>query len=507
MNTQVNISNTADILIVDDEPVVCDTLKGLLSFQGHRVATCSEGGKALVDIRDKGFDLVFLDINLPDMDGFQILAEVRKYSAETLVIMITGDATIETAVEALKSGAYGYLRKPIRIEDLTKTVKNALDHRELDKARRRSEVALRDSEERFRALVENSLIGICIIQKNRIIYQNPEQEKIYRLFANVAPNTLINFVHTDDVEKVIGCYRRLIEGKEKTVEADFRIYPAGSDKTSSDFRWLHCRASCFTYRGDDAILINLMDITRSQELEHFLRVKSKMISLGRVAAGIAHEIRNPLTGINSYLFTLEDLLDADELDSENIGMMRQIVHQVQGASNKIESVIKRVLDFSRPGAPTMSLINMNLPMQEALGLSAASLRKKGIEVDIDLASNLPMCYGDAHLIEQVVLNLIDNAVKAMEKKNSIKRLELRSYSKDQNIYLSISDTGSGIPISLREKIFDPFFTTESDGSGIGLAISLRILNDHRGAIIVEGNERGGAKFTIELPIDKRTQNQ
>ena len=222
-----------------------------------------------------------------------------------------------------------------------------------------------------------------------------------------------------------------------------------------------------------------------------------MISLGRLAAGIAHEIRNPLTGINSYLFTLEDLLDADELDADNIGMMRQIVHQVQGASNKIESVIKRVLDFSRPGAPTMSLINMNLPMQEALNLSAASLRKKGVEVDIELAPDLPKCYGDAHLVEQVVLNLIDNAVKAMEKKNGVKRLELRSYTKGQNIYLSISDTGTGIPISLREKIFDPFFTTESDGSGIGLAISLRILNDHRGAITVEGNERGKANV---LPL-------
>lgn len=505
MNTQMNMPNSADILIVDDEPVVCDTLKGLLCFQGHRVATRSEGAKALDDIRSSDFDLVFLDINLPDMDGFQILSEIRRYSAETLVIMITGDATIETAVEALKSGAYGYLRKPIRIEDLTKTVKNALDHRELDRARRRSETALRESEERFRALVENSLIGICIIQNNKIIYQNPEQEKIYRSFANVTPDTLVNFVHGDDVEKVTACYRRLTEGKEKTVEADFRIYPSGNDKTSSDFRWLHCRASLFTYQGEDAILINLMDITRSQELEHFLRVKSKMISLGRVAAGIAHEIRNPLTGINSYLFTLEDLLGADEFQDEDIGMMRQIVKQVQGASNKIESVIRRVLDFSRPGAPTMSLINMNRPMQDAINLSAASLRKKGIEVDIDLAPDLPQCYGDANLIEQVVLNLIDNAVKAMGKKDGEKRLELRSYSAGQNIYLSVSDTGSGVPIGIREKIFDPFFTTESDGSGIGLAISLRILNDHRGAITVEGNQKGGAKFTIELPIDKRTQ--
>jgi signal transduction histidine kinase len=187
--------------------------------------------------------------------------------------------------------------------------------------------------------------------------------------------------------------------------------------------------------------------------------------------------------------------------------MKKIVDQVQGASNKIESVIKRVLDFSRPGVPSMSLISMNGPLQEALNLSAGSLRKKGIMVAIDLDHELPMSYGDASLIEQVVLNLIDNAVKSMEKKSAEKRLTLRSYSENNNICLSVSDTGSGIPIGIREKIFDPFFTTETDGSGIGLAISLRIINDHRGAITVEGNESGGAKFTIELPIEKRMQIQ
>ena len=441
------------------------------------------------------------------MDGFQILAAIHKEAAGVLVIMITGDATIETAVEALKSGAYGYLRKPVRIEELTKTVKNALDHRELDQARRRSEAALRDSEERFRTLVENSLIGICIVQNKKIIYQNPEQKKLYRSFASVSPETLVHFIHPDDVDKVSKCYRALIAGKQKSVETDFRIYPSGSEKKDTDIRWLQCRASLFQYRGADAILINLMDITRSQELEHFLRVKSKMISLGRVAAGIAHEIRNPLTGINSYLFTLEDLLKAEELDADTVEMMKKIVDQVQGASNKIESVIKRVLDFSRPGVPSMSLISMNDPLQEALNLSAGSLRKKGVTVTIDLEHELPMSYGDANLIEQVVLNLIDNAVKSMEKKNAEKRLTLRSYSENNNICLSVSDTGSGIPIGIREKIFDPFFTTETDGSGIGLAISLRIINDHRGAITVEGNESGGARFTIELPIEKRMQIQ
>jgi signal transduction histidine kinase len=228
-----------------------------------------------------------------------------------------------------------------------------------------------------------------------------------------------------------------------------------------------------------------------------------MVSLGRVAAGIAHEIRNPLTGINSYLYTVEDLLDDDTLDPASLQMIRKIVGQIQLASNKIESVIKRVLDFSRPGAPAMVLINVNQYLEAAIKLSAVSLRKKGIKIDKLLDSNLPKCYGDAHLIEQVILNLLDNAVKAMNNNDMSKKIAIKSYTKNNKVYVQISDNGHGIPKAIRDKIFDPFFTTETDGSGIGLAISQRIVNDHNGSISVNGNHWGGADFTIELPVEKR----
>lgn len=495
---------THNILVVDDEPVVREVLEEALRLQGERVTCCDTARSAMERLEADSFDLVLLDVNLPDMDGFEALARMRKRWDDLLVVMMTGDATIESAVEALKSGAHDYLRKPIHIEELRKTIKYALEHRELDRARRRSEIALRESESRFRALVENSLIGICIIQKNRIIYQNPVNRSLFPLALDVPLNRLIQSVHPDDTQKVITAYSDLISGRRVSVEEEFRFFPRGQETNDPEMRWVQCRASVFQYRGEDAILINMMDITRSKELEQILRLKSKMISLGRVAAGIAHEIRNPLTGINSYLYTMEDLFDADELSDADLHMMKTIVEQMQLASNKIESVIKRVLDFSRPGAPSMTLITVNDPLQEAVNLSAVSLRKKGIQIRTHLDPNLPQCYGDAHLIEQVILNMIDNAVRAMDKRNpGDKTLRLNSWSRDNFVFLSVSDTGSGIPLALREKIFDPFFTTESDGSGIGLAIAQRIIHDHNGAIRVSSNQWGGAEFTIELPIEKR----
>ena len=493
----------ANIMVVDDEPVIRELLVDVLTEKGHTVYACQSGQQALESISANGYDLVLLDIGLPDMDGFHTMAGILEQSPDTPVIMITGDATIESAVGALKSGAYDFLRKPFQLELLHKTTSNALEFKRLDKARRQSEAALRESEERFRELVENSLIGICIIQNNRIIYQNPEQQRYYGKLAEKPLNKLVSYVHPDDLEKIIEAYHQLIAGDSSSVEAHFRFFPSGTRGKDTEFRWVQCRASLFQYQGEEAILVNAMDITRSKELEHILRVKSKMISLGRVAAGIAHEIRNPLTGINSYLYTMEDLLTAEELNLEDLQIMKQIVEQMQVASNRIESVIKRVLDFSRPGAPTMALMNANQPMEDAIKLSAVTLRKKEIQVKTSLEDKLPKCYGDAHLIEQVVLNLIDNAVKAMEDKGSSKMLRLRTYSENNGVYLLVSDSGAGIPAGIREKIFDPFFTTETDGSGIGLAICQRIINDHGGNIKVGGNSWGGATFTIELPIEKR----
>ena len=268
-------------------------------------------------------------------------------------------------------------------------------------------------------------------------------------------------------------------------------------------RWVQFRATTFKYHGRDAILVNVVDITEAKQLEHQLMIKNKMLSLGRVAAGIAHEIRNPLTGINSYLFTLDDLCNSESFEAEDIEMMRQIVDQIQIASNKIESVIKRVMDFSKPGAPKMVLTDINESLDEAIKLSAVTLRKNGIKLEKSLAQKLPQCYADTHLIEQVILNLITNAAKATENMTENKVIEVRSFSKNNTVFIAVSDSGPGVPLKIRDRIFDPFFTTKEDGQGIGLNIVQRIVADHNGSLIVDTSRWGGAEFRIELPIERR----
>jgi signal transduction histidine kinase len=185
-------------------------------------------------------------------------------------------------------------------------------------------------------------------------------------------------------------------------------------------------------------------------------------------------------------------------------IIRQIITQIQVASNKIESVIKRVMDFSKPGAPKMVRTDINASLEEAVELSAVTMRKNSIKIKKSLATNLPQCYADPHLIEQVVLNLITNAACAMDKSNgNTKLVEIKSSARDNTLSIQVADSGPGVPVELREKIFDPFFTTKEDGSGIGLNIAQRIVADHNGTITLGKSRWGGAEFTIELPIERR----
>jgi len=246
-------------------------------------------------------------------------------------------------------------------------------------------------------------------------------------------------------------------------------------------------------------LVNMMDITRIKELEHLLRIEDKMTSLGHVAAGIAHEIRNPLSGINIYLSTLEKLWNKAESQEK----VKEIIGQVKSASAKIESVIKRVLDFSKPSEPRLVLTNINKPIEEAVNLSSVTLRKSGIRIKKVLDENLPSCYADPQLIEEVILNLITNAAEAMKNMDGAKKIEVISSTKDSRIVIKVLDSGRGVSPDIRDKIFDPFYSTKNGNTGIGLSVGHRIVTDHVGSLDVYTSRWGGAEFVIEIPIEKR----
>ncbi|MFC1887092.1 ATP-binding protein, partial [Thermodesulfobacteriota bacterium] len=398
-----------------------------------------------------------------------------------------------------------YLKKmPETDEDLflkeEKELLNAISER-LGRVieRRQAETKLIESEKRFRDLVENSLIGIFIIQDDRIVYSNPEQQRLLKpLHDSFAPPEFKG-IHHEDIKKFKKMYSDLISRKIRTLEMDFRFLPMGKSDSDHDTKWIYCRAIVIKYREKDSILFNIMDLTMAKKLEHLLIVQDKMASLGRVAAGIAHEIRNPLSGINIYLNTLSKIYD----EERSLEKVKQILRQLQSASNKIESVIRRVMDFSKPTAPRFALIDITKPIEEAIDLSSVSMRKTGIKMEKNLNENLPSCHADPNLIEEVILNLLNNASDAMRTKEGEKKIRVTSAAKGGHILVTVSDSGPGVALHLRDKIFDPFYTTKNDSTGIGLSLCHRIVSDHGGALGVFDNELGGAEFRIEIPINQK----
>ncbi|OGQ99137.1 MAG: hypothetical protein A2505_08795 [Deltaproteobacteria bacterium RIFOXYD12_FULL_55_16] len=376
-------------------------------------------------------------------------------------------------------------------EEIAQDVGQALYFMELE-AQRGS------TENRFRELVENSLAGILLIQDNAIIYRNPEQKRIFGpLPPHYQPDALLG-VHPEDLAKVKSAYDRVGGGEADSVDVDFRFFPQRHNDKAQAMKWVFCRASRIDYQGRETVLVSMLDITRNKELEQIIQAQDKMSSLGRVAAGIAHEIRNPLSGINIYLDTLAKI----HARGENLETVGEIITQAQAASRKIESVIRRVMDFSKPGQPLLLIAEINQPVQSALALCAATLRRDGVELESELACDLPPCRLDANLIEQVMLNLLTNAEEAL-RQVEVKRISVRTALEKEMVVIRVGDSGPGIPEGLQDKIFEPFYTTRNEGTGIGLSLCRRIIDDHHGTLTVEKSAWGGAEFVIALQTEPK----
>lgn len=360
-----------------------------------------------------------------------------------------------------------------------------------------SETMVRESEKKYSTLVENSLIGIYIAHEGKILFTNRQ----YAAMHGYAPEEMIGMeswrlIHPEDRE----FFRKLVEDRRlgRDVPLEYELRGITKDgRTISTLR----KVSSGDFLGVKASLVNVMDITRLKETEHLLRIQDKMASLGRIAAGIAHELRNPLSGINIHLSNLDRLLEGIDIPDASVAeQMKIVVENLNRASAKIEAVVQRVMDFSRPSTQRLAPANINLIMKRSLELCAVTLRKAGIAVELDLAAALPPCPVNENMIEEVFVNLISNAVHAMETMDGQGRLFVSTFRSGEAVYVRVEDSGPGVPAADEERIFEPFYTDRRDGLGIGLSICFRIVKDHHGLLTVRKSRWGGALFEMMLPL-------
>jgi PAS domain S-box-containing protein len=369
--------------------------------------------------------------------------------------------------------------------------------------RKQSEEALKKSEQDFRQLVENSLVGILILQNDRIIFQNPVYKKITQVSPDHVQENFYENIFRDDRALLENAFEKLLTGKSKTVSVQFRLIVKSEGEIDLVQKRVQSLTSLIKYQGKDALLINIMDITKMYNMEQYVNVQEKMSALGRISAGIAHEIRNPLTGINTYLYSLKKFINKENFDPEKKQRAGQLIGQIEIASRKIESVVKLALDFSKPGTPSFVLTDINKVISEIIEYSRSSLNKANINIQVSLTKNPTTLHADPRLIGQIILNLINNSVEALKSIESEKIIDVSSSTKNGVVIVKIADSGPGIKPEIRHKIFDPFFSTDQAGSGIGLSIVKRIITDHTGKISISESSYGGAMFQIELPNERR----
>lgn len=237
-------------------------------------------------------------------------------------------------------------------------------------------------------------------------------------------------------------------------------------------------------------------------LDADLMQTSKMAALGRLAAGIAHEINNPLAVIQEKAGWIQDLLEEEDVQSsQNFKEFEAAVTKIQQHVDRARNVTHRLLGFARRMEPVQHPVNMNKLVEETLTFLENEARHRNIEITRELGDNLPEVLSDGSQIQQVLLNVINNAIDAVEKDG---RVHIRTlYDKDlQQVLVEISDTGPGIPPEILDKIFDPFFTTKKLGSGTGLGLSIchSIVTKLGGRIEARNGPQGGAVFVVAIPV-------
>jgi signal transduction histidine kinase len=236
-----------------------------------------------------------------------------------------------------------------------------------------------------------------------------------------------------------------------------------------------------------------------KEQQHKIQQAERLAAVGELAAGLAHEVKNPLAGIKVSIEVLKSELNLEQEDKE---IFLRIINEI----NRIESLLKNMLNYARPSKPQPEFFNINGILDSIIKISEYSLKSpsdpsrltKDINFVKDFAEDIPEIYADPGQLQQVFLNLLLNGIDAIDEKGTITIKSTRTA--DECLQIQISDTGKGIAPETLDNVFNPFFTTKSKGNGLGLAICKRLIAQHKGNIEVFNNPESGATFVITLPV-------
>lgn len=327
--------------------------------------------------------------------------------------------------------------------------------------------------------------NITHIERTRVneIISDSKRILLYAFWATVLSAILVSHFVSQKILRSL----RAIERLARTI-SDGNFHRIEGIRSNDEF-------------GSVISAINSMSDELRDREEQIIQSK-KLASLGVLTAGVAHELTNPLNNISMIAQNYLELYDY--LSREN---RIELMEKVEGEAKRIGEIVKNLLDFSKPQEPNLREADINDLIRGALKLTQNTLDISNIETSLLLAAGLPPVFVDEHQVQQVLVNLIVNAVQAMSP-GGLLSLRTRLAEDSRFVRIDVQDTGKGIPPEFLPHIFDPFFSTKGvGGTGLGLSVSYGIIKKHRGIITVKSEAGNGTTFTIELPVDGSAEQQ
>jgi len=521
-STALHTARSEKILIVDDDAKMCRSLNSLLQQSGYSVHTATRGDAALRRMQSEGFDLFLLDIVIPDLDGFQLLDHILQHHPATPVIMMTGDVSVDSAIQALRKGAYDYLKKPFEPEELIKTVGNALRQKFLVERNRAMEKRLRISERRFRFMVQNSPDMIYTLDtRGRFTFVNEASEKLFGYRpAELLGQPYESILQEEDRPRAQWRFNERRTGKRATSGYELRLKSGPhkqSDAVGTEVAVVEVNATGVYRQNTESEQSDhvgtygvVRDMTSRKILETQLLQAKKLQALGNLAGGIAHDFNNLLMGIQGIVSLLLFRIDPD---SPHLDQLKTIEQYVQDGAG----LTRQLLSYARGGSLEVQPVDVNSLIRKQNRLFGRTHKEICIQESL-VAEVLPV-NADASQLEQVLLNVYVNSGHAMPDGGRLRvnsenvlldtqHLLVKSAGLKPGRYvkISVSDTGHGMDEETQQRIFDPFFTTKhlGRGSGLGLYVSYGIIKNHGGHIQVVSKQHAGTTVTIYLPASERS---
>jgi signal transduction histidine kinase len=465
-------------LVVDDNEQLSENTREILEgLDGYEVeCATAPGQRAALEVCDSlgaKLDLALVDLKLPDGDGIQLIAELHVRCPYAAAVIITGNATVESAAAAVGQGAFAYLLKPYRAPELLRTAALALEH-----------VALVRERETLRSDLERS-------------------ERLHRLVVDAIPAFVTALDAQGDIslwnqrlEEVTGHARREMigrDGLELIGSGGDRVLPVKSGGHRL-VRWQLARVGDAS--GAPSTYAVGIDVTNERDMLRRTLRAERLAAAGTLATGLAHEVRNPL---NSATLQLQLLRRRIDRQPSEVDALKDIVQVVEQEIRRLDRLVSDFLAFARPHPLQLRAASVDELVGSVVQQIRPEVEASSMTLKVELGAADAKAEIDSERLRQVLLNLVRNALDAMGP-GGVLTIRTRPSDSEGNLTIQIEDTGVGFPNDAA--IFDAFYTTKEGGTGLGLAIVHRIVQEHGGAISAESRP-GSTCFTIRLPASAR----